>query len=363
MAIKILSIDGGGIRGLIPALILTEIEERTGKSISELFDLLAGTSTGGIIAIGLNVTDPHTGKPYAAERIAGLYEDNGHKIFEKKHLLPALGALLDESYYHQGLEDVLESYFGEADLKNTRTELLITSYDIEHRKPFYFLSREAKLNPEQENFRLRDIARATSAAPTYFEPHPLSNSHYPHLALVDGGVFANNPALLAYSEAINIKRWKDYQAEQHQTEQSSSVQGSRQSSPANSRDFSAGLPEYLAPEHAPDFFMLSLGTGQSKKSYPYTEAKDWGLVGWARPMLDILMQGVSESVDYQMQYILPPTRNGQKHYFRLNPDIPAENSEMSDVSESNMQALKDIATAYLRKESGTIDEICAALTR
>ena len=241
--------------------------------------------------------------------------------------------------------------------------MLITSYDIEHRKPFYFLSREAKLNPHQENFRLRDIARATSAAPTYFEPHPLSNTHYPHLALVDGGVFANNPALLAYSEAINVKRWKDYLAEQHETAHNRPLARPSESSRTNSRDFSAGLPDYLAPEHAPDFFMLSLGTGQCRKSYPYAEAKDWGLVGWARPMLDILMQGVSESVDYQMQYILPPTRDGQKHYFRLNPDIPAENSEMSDVSPSNMQALKDIATAYLHKESSTIDEICTALTR
>lgn len=362
MAVKILSIDGGGIRGLIPAMILTEIERRTGKKISELFDLLAGTSTGGIIAIGLNVTDPQTGKPYAAQKIAGLYEDNGEKIFQKKHLIPAIGALLDESYYHQGLEEVLESYFGNTDLKSTRTELLITSYDIEHRKPFYFLSREAKLNPDQENFHLRDIARATSAAPTYFEPHHLSNSYYNHLALVDGGVFANNPALLAYSEAINIKRWRDYQADQNTYAQTKSIEGAPDTGASNSRDFSAGLPEYLAPEQAPDFFMLSLGTGQCRKSYPYTEAKDWGLVGWARPMLDILMQGVSESVDYQMQYILPPTRDGNKHYFRLNPDIPAENSEMSDVSQSNMQALKEIAAAYIRKESSTIDEICASLT-
>lgn len=359
MTIKILSIDGGGIRGLIPALILNEIEQRTGKKTSELFDLLAGTSTGGIIAIGLNVTDPHTGKPYAAQKIAGLYEDNGAKIFQKKHLIPAVGALLDESYYHQGLEEVLESYFGNADLKSTPAELLITSYDIEHRKPFYFLSREAKLNPHQENFHLRDIARATSAAPTYFEPHPLSNHHYKHLALVDGGVFANNPALLAYSEAINIKRWRDYQAEQSPYAQTRSIDAGA----SNSRDFSAGLPEYLAPDQAPDFFMLSLGTGQCRQSYPYSEAKDWGLVGWARPMLDILMQGVSESVDYQMQYILPPTRDGRKHYFRLSPDIPAENTEMSDVSAANMQALKDIASEFIQRQSSTIDEICAALTR
>lgn len=362
MAIKILSIDGGGIRGLIPALILTEIEERTGKKISELFDLLAGTSTGGIIAVGLNVDDPQTGKPYSAQKIAGLYEENGQKIFQKKHLVPAVGSLLDESYYHHGLEEVLESYFGDAELKSTRTELLITSYDIEHRKPFYFLSREAKLNPHQENFHLRDIARATSAAPTYFEPHPLSNRHYKHLALVDGGVFANNPALLAYSEAINVKRWRDYQ-EQYSATQSRSIESPQETVTSGGRDFSAGLPEYLSPEQAPDFFMLSLGTGQCRQSYPYAEAKDWGLVGWARPMLDILMQGVSESVDYQMQYILPPTRDGQKHYYRLSPDIPAQNSEMSDVSDSNMQALKDIAMAFIRKESHMIDEVCAALTR
>lgn len=359
MAINILSIDGGGIRGLIPALILTEIERRTGKKISEMFDLLAGTSTGGIIAVGLNVNDPKTGQPYAASRIAQLYQENGHRIFQKRHWVQAIGSLVDESFQHQGLEEILDAYFGETELKNSKTGLLVTAYDIVRRKPFYFLSREAKLRPHEENFHMRDVARATSAAPTYFEPHLISNGHYQQLALVDGGVFANNPAMLAYTEAINLKRWKDYQSGMN----TSPARGVAEDtfSEAASRDFSAGLPEYLSPEHAPDFFMLSLGTGQAMRPYAYSEAKDWGLVGWARPIVDILMQGVSESVDYQMQYVLPPTRDGKRHYYRLNPNIPEGNSEMSDVSEANMAALKSIADAFIEEHSGVIQEICHVL--
>lgn len=360
MAIKILSIDGGGIRGLIPALILTEIERRTGKKTSEMFDLLAGTSTGGIIAIGLNVADPETGQPYAASRIAKLYESNGQQIFQKRHWVQALGSLVDESFQHQGLEDILHAYFGEAELINSKTGLLITAYDIVRRKPFYFISREAQLRPNQENFRMRDIARATSAAPTYFEPHLLSNGHYDQLALVDGGVFANNPAMLAYTEAINLKRWKDYR-EAIDASQARGISAEGVNTGDTARDFSAGLPPYLAPEDAPDFFMLSLGTGHTTRPYPYLEAKDWGLIGWARPVVDILMQGVSESVDYQMQYILPPTRDGKRHYYRLSPNIPESSSEMSDVSEANMHALKRIALSFIEEQDGVIQEICHAL--
>lgn len=361
MAINILSIDGGGIRGLIPALILTEIEQRTGKKISEMFELLAGTSTGGIIAVGLNVNDPKTGQPYAASKIAQLYEENGHRIFQKRHWIQAVGSLVDESFQHEGLEEVLDAYFGEAELKNSKTGLLITAYDIVRRKPFYFISREAQLHPHHENFRMRDIARATSAAPTYFEPHLINNGHYSQLALVDGGVFANNPAMLAYTEAINLKRWKDYQSATTNASSARGISAQDSFSEINERDFSAGLPEYLAPEHAPDFFMLSLGTGQTMRPYPYQEAKNWGLIGWARPVVDILMQGVSESVDYQMQYVLPPTRDGKRHYYRLSPNIPENNSEMSDVSEANMDTLKSIALAFIEEHDGVIQEICHAL--
>jgi uncharacterized protein len=112
---KILSIDGGGIRGLIPALVLAEIESRTGKAVAECFDLIAGTSTGGILAMGL-ARDDGNGKPrFSAGDLADIYQTRGKEIFSRSLWKGAasLGGLADETYSHKGLEKVLEAYFGD----------------------------------------------------------------------------------------------------------------------------------------------------------------------------------------------------------------------------------------------------------
>src|SRR5215216_918932 len=111
--VRVLSIDGGGIRGIIPAMILAEIERRTGKRIWELFSLIAGSSTGGIIALGL--TKPlEDGQPYTAADLVGLYETEGEHIFSRAvwHRARAVGNVFEEKYPSTGVEEVLERYFG-----------------------------------------------------------------------------------------------------------------------------------------------------------------------------------------------------------------------------------------------------------
>lgn len=342
--IKILTLDGGGIRGIIPCAILHEIERRLDKPVAQLFDIIAGTSTGGIIACGLNV--PHPEQPekpkFSATDLGDLYEKSGAKIFKKQGgMFSGMSKLFDESYSHDGLEALLKDYFGDTELRETLTGLLITSYDIEQRKPFYFLSRLARINPAEENFRLRDIARSTSAAPTYFEPNALPWNDGNILALVDGGVFANNPSMLAYTEAIELSRHR------------------KQEQAALSEEFEAFGA--AASSDKSDIFMLSLGTGRVIKPYHYKEAKSWGMTEWLRPIIDILMQGVSETVDYQMNYVLPTGPDGSRHYIRINPVIPEENSEMSDVSEKNIQGLKDIAHKAIEENEALIEEACRML--
>jgi len=348
--LKILTLDGGGIRGIVPCAILAEIERRLGKPIAQMFDLMAGTSTGGIIACGLNVPHPNQpGQPkFSATALGELYEKNGAQIFKKQGgVFSGMSALFEESFTHTGLEELLKDYFGDTELRQTFTDLLVTSYDIEHRKPFYFLSRLAKSNPETENFLLRDIARSTSAAPTYFEPNPLPWTDDNILALVDGGVFANNPSMLAYAEAVELMRAKKH---------SGTVVSP---GPAVSDEFESFSAAVSSDES--DIFMLSLGTGRVVKPYRYEDAKSWGMTQWLRPILDILMQGVSETVDYQMNYVLPPDSDGSKHYIRINPDIPEENSEMSDVSEKNIRGLQAVAQRAVQENSALIDEVCRML--
>ena len=197
---NVLAVDGGGIRGLIPAMVLADLERRADKPTCELFDLIAGTSTGGIIALGLTVPG-EDGKPrWTANDLVGFYLSEGPRIFEHsigRELETGLG-LLDEKFNARPLEETLATYFGEAMLSQAVTDVLVTSYDLENRQPFFFKSHRAKDVPEHD-WLMRVAARATSAAPTYFEPEHLV-ADGAEFALCDGGVFANNPAMCAYAE-------------------------------------------------------------------------------------------------------------------------------------------------------------------
>jgi predicted acylesterase/phospholipase RssA len=181
--VKALAIDGGGIRGLIPALVLAEIEQRTGRPIATMVDLIAGTSTGGIIACAL--ARPH---PMAASRIAEVYTVDGPKIFERRLVkeISSGAGYLDERYDAGALVASLRNHLGEATLDEATIPLLITAYDLQARAALIL----------REGYSMVDAAHATSAAPTYFEPVKLGAR-----TLIDGGLAAVNPAVYAYAEA------------------------------------------------------------------------------------------------------------------------------------------------------------------
>src|SRR3954453_19507107 len=254
---KVLSIDGGGIRGLIPALVLAEIERRTGRATAEMFDLIAGTSTGGILACGLTRPGPD-GKPlHSAEELAELYRTEGPKIFDRslvKRVTSGEG-LLDERYDDSGLNRALANYLGDARLRDALCDVLITAYDIEGRFAFFFRSSRARTD-EEHDFSMAEAARASSAAPTYFEPVQVTDAAgartYP---LIDGGVFAVNPAMCAYAEVV-----------------------------ASASDVSV---------------IAALGTGSHTKPIEYKDAKGWGEAGWARPVIDVVFDGVADTVDFE----------------------------------------------------------------
>src|ERR1041385_7865125 len=136
---KVLAVDGGGMRGIIPALILAELEERLQRPISDAFDLVAGTSTGGIIALAL-VTPGADGKPaMSAQNIVRLYETRGNTIFpqsmrQKLRVSSVLGA----KYSADGVESVLHDVFGDMPLRSAIKPVLIPSYDIEKHTPIFF---------------------------------------------------------------------------------------------------------------------------------------------------------------------------------------------------------------------------------
>jgi patatin-like phospholipase/acyl hydrolase len=311
---KILSIDGGGIRGLIPALVLARIEGRTGKRIADLFDVIAGTSTGGILALGLTCPGEDGSPRYTAADLARMYIDDGATIFPHE-LLGRVRQLFEPKYSSKGRDDVLARQLGDARLKDALTEVLVTAYDITARKPRFFRSALAKHSPD-EDFPMSDIARATSAAPTYFEPVQLQveGLKAPYV-LVDGGVFANNPGMCAFVDRTTVK------AELERTT------------------------------------MVSLGTGSLVRPYRYGQAKHWGALRWAQPVIDVFMDGESDTVDYQLRTIL-----GERyHRFQVELDIASDN--LDDASPRNIEDLERQAEELLDLHGDELDRVCELLTR
>lgn len=307
---RILSIDGGGIRGIIPAIVLAEVEARTGRRIGDLFDLVAGTSTGGILACGLTAPAPRS-----AADLVGLYRTEGPRIFRRSLWQRVVSAdgLADARHDPSSLMEVLEEYLGDARLGQASPRLLATAYDLQARQPYFFKSWRTDAEPARD-LLLRTVALATAAAPTYFPPvlaHPPGESV--DLALVDGGVFANNPAMCAFAEATRL---------------------------------APGQPVTL----------LSLGTGRQTREIPYTQAVHWGLVEWARPILDVVFDGVADTVDYQLQHVLG------EGYTRLQCPLVGASDALDDASAANIAGLERCARALVAAQTARIDAVCAALT-
>lgn len=315
MAFRILSIDGGGIRGIIPAVILSEMERRAGKPISEMFDLVAGTSTGGILALGLLAPDEQGAPRYSADDLVSMYEDDGPRIFHRPlfHRVRALGYAIEEKYPSAGIEEILSGRFGDTWLSESVKPALVTAYDLELREPHFFKTDRA-IKHARRDFKMADIARATSAAPTYFEPARVqSRAGDDPVALVDGGVYANNPSACALVEAI--------------------------------------CDHGAAPS---DMVMLSLGTGEMTRPILYDDAKGWGLVNWAQPILNVVFDGVSDTVSYQVQSILEATC-GEKSYLRLQTELHEGNDDMDDAGPTNLRVLKLLAKKIIKRHKDDID--------
>jgi patatin-like phospholipase/acyl hydrolase len=302
--VRILSIDGGGIRGIIPALVLAEVEARTSRRVAELFDLVAGTSTGGILACALTIP-----RARPAADLVELYRTEGPRIFRRSlwQRMQSADGLLDEKHDDAGLRSALADYLGTARLSEATTRVLVTAYDLEGRQPHFFKS----WRPDRDA-PLVDVARATAAAPTYFEPIGLDS-----LALVDGGVFATNPAMCAYAEAVRLAQ-------------------------------EAGARV--------DVRMVSLGTGRLTRPIHLAEAKGWGLVEWVRPIIDVVFDGVADTVEYQLTQILGP-----EGYDRFQTDLDHASDALDDASPQNLERLEWEAAELLSARSADLDRVCAAL--
>lgn len=324
MTKKILSIDGGGIRGIIPVLLLSEIEARLNqncKTLSDVFDLYAGTSTGGIIALGLAKQ-----KPLELSELLEMYTgEPARRIFKKDFLsyfIPDNWRVLeDERYASKGINSVLKSFFGEAEtMGELKQNVLITSYDTEKSKATIFTHFNHVKDCEYMDIPVWSIARATSAAPTYFEPHHFSTNYHGRkieYTCVDGGMIANNPTMCAYVEAK--KQWPDEK-----------------------------------------IIVVSIGTGTLKQSTPFEDVKNLSKIGWLPKIFPIFFDGMNDTVDYQLEKIL--TEN--QEYFRFQIELTEKDSDQLDnTSHRNMNYLENLTNNYISNSDKWEDKINSLICR
>jgi patatin-like phospholipase/acyl hydrolase len=311
--LRILSIDGGGVRGVIPAVVLAEIERITGQPACRLFDLITGTSIGGIMALAL-ARPKAAGEPmYAAKDLLRFFHESVPKIFGAQNWT-------GPRYGDAPLEAVLLEFFGDSMLADATTELLVTGYCTERRRTVFFKSGKAKTNPRR-NVLMRSIARATSAAPTYFMPFKMPvDPPSPYYSLIDAGLFVNNPAL-------------------------------------------CGLTEIWKKDPSADALVVSLGTGDVSQPYHHADMVGWWLKDWPMPAISMAMSGSSEIVDYQLRTIMRPALKGEKRYYRFQRRLDPKGGEFDDASEKNLQRLMIEAGDLVRDSRVELSTLCDLLQR
>jgi patatin-like phospholipase/acyl hydrolase len=333
--LRILSIDGGGIRGILSAEVLAALENKLqartdnpDARLAHYFDFFAGTSTGAILAcLYLCPEDRNSTQPYFSARdAADLYIKHGSAIFSNPREYMRQGeGLIKEKYSTEHLERLLKRKFIDLRLSHLLRPCIIPAYNISKRSAHFFTQHNARKNPACDYY-LKDVTLAASAAPAYFQPArvtSLSGETYP---LVDGGVFANNPTLCAYAEVYK----------------------------ENMKGFSS------EKKNAANVFILSIGTGASKKSYDYDPAVGWGPHGWIEPTLDVLLSGANETTDFILKQIFD-SENAGKNYFRIEPSMEGADTELDNASPENIQALMLAGAETVKKMDTELDRIADVL--
>lgn len=297
--IRILSLDGGGIRGVIEASLLAEMEEELEKPISQVFDMIVGTSTGGILALGLSVpTDDGVSPRYRARDLLEIYSKHGDKVFSASllHRVRTLGGLLGPKYEPYGLEEILLEHFGNLKMSDAITDVMVTSYHVDGQTEVEFFSYDAVIFPKDRDCLMREAARATSACPGYFPPAKVQLPWGMLENLLDGGMIANNSALLAYLKALEIHPGRDIE-------------------------------------------IYSIGTGNMVIEESGEDLEDRGLVKWLYPIFRHIQFGRTSSDNDTLHKLL--NKDGQENFMRVNVWLDDEHKAMDDYSEENVSYLLD----------------------
>ncbi|KAJ1699643.1 hypothetical protein LUZ63_008155 [Rhynchospora breviuscula] len=344
--VTILSIDGGGIRGLIPGTILAYLESKLQEldgpdaRLADYFDVIAGTSTGGLIATMLAAPNKQNRPLFSAKEINKFYVDNSPGIFPQKSGPFGKAATLIDSvkgpkYNGNYLHSIIQKLLGETTISETLTNLVVPTFDIKSLEPIIFTTIDGKRKP-LKNALLSDVCISTSAAPTFLPGHYFqtkdSQGNIKEFNLIDGGLAANNPTLVAISHITQQIFMKN-------------------------PDFTLTTPMDYGK-----FIVISLGTGNAKEEGNYN-AKDsakWGALEWLfnkgmTPLVNIFFHATSAIVDVNLSVFFQ-TLNSHENYLRIQTDSLIGDTASVDIStQKNLQDLIQIGKDLLKKSVAQVN--------
>ncbi|MBP9708515.1 MAG: patatin-like phospholipase family protein [Oligoflexales bacterium] len=286
---SILSLDGGGVRGIFSAAVLAALEEDFNVKIVDHFDLIAGTSTGGILALGL-------GLGLTPKQILEFYFNYSHKIFPRWRRAVPVGWIIGSRYRNGGLIASLKDVFGERKFGESSKRLLVTSYSLDDDDVYFFRTPHHPRLARDFKIEAWKVAASTSAAPGFFPAF----RGLDRLRLVDGGVCANNPSMVALTEAV----------------------GTLEAS-------------------FPSISLFSVGTTGPRLEYP-SNLNCGAKLPWAPRVSNLFLNAQSCSAEHQVEFFLTKQR-----YLRANFVTPGSGLELDSVS--NVDSLFAAARILSRK--------------
>lgn len=288
---RVLSIDGGGVRGVYPAALLAQFEQQLAQPIHRFFDLIVGTSTGGILAIGLALGIP-------ARELEGLYRERASAVFPQSYLGGARRWMTGRKYATGPLEDELRRAFGDAQLGAAKTRLCIPAVDCATGSPRVFKTRHSERFHVDAKLPAYRVALATAAAPTYFPAVPVTGPD----AMVDGGLWANNPTMVGIVEATSVLRVP----------------------PSSLR-------------------VLSIGTGSKACVISASEATRPNATTWPMRIVDFVLAAQAQAAEFQSSIL---AREMGFVYRRLNPELkqPRLLDDIGSIAELLAYADRDART-------------------
>ncbi|KAG5230941.1 patatin protein [Salix suchowensis] len=338
--ITVLSIDGGAIRGIIPGTILAFLESELQKldgadaRLADYFDVISGTSTGGLVTAMLAAPNDQNRPLFAAKDINDFFLENCPKIFpQDESPFASAGKLITSlrgpKYDGKFLHSIVKEKLGDKRLHQTMTNIVIPTFDIKRLQPIIFSSYQVKTNPSTDAL-LSDICTGTSAAPTYLPAHYFEtkdpSGKVRGFNLIDGGVAANNPTLVAMSEV--------------------------------SKEITQKNPDFfpIAPMDYGRFLVLSLGTGtaKSEEKYDADEAAKWGVLGWltsdnSTPLVDVFTEASGDMVDLYISTVFQALRC-EENYLRIQDDtLTGTLSSMDVATKENLENLVKVGEKLLKK--------------